>query len=414
MMKNKTTEKYGKLLVFLLVLVYFTSYISRVNLGAVLVEVIAKGFADKKTASLAVVASSVTYGAGQIISGYLGDKYRPQSVIFIGFIITSLMNFGVFMIKKSAFLIPFWAVNGFAQALMWPPIMRILTQCFSGNDFKKACVKVSYASNAGTLAVYLFSPLLISLFGFKSVFLFCSIAAFAVGVIWYSIYKKISDRLPCAENETPHSREKEAELEISVNKKMVMFTLVAVMIAVAMQGALRDGITTWMPTYISETFNLAGTVSILTGVIMPIFSIITLKISEIMTTKVFKNELVCTGSIFAVSVAAAVSLSLFASKNIVLSVFLSALLIGCMHMINFVLVCVVPPYFAKQGKVSLISGIINSCTYVGSAVSTYAIAVFSENYGWNKTIMLWAIIALAGMILCFAFKGAWNKYVKNM
>lgn len=405
-------RNYGKILVFLLVAVYFTSYISRINLGAVLVEITNSGFADKKTASLAIVASSITYGAGQIISGYLGDKYRPQAVIFIGFILTALMNFGVFIIKHSALLIPLWAINGFAQALMWPPIMRILTQCFEKDDFTNACVKVSCAGNAGTIAVYLVSPLIISLFGFKGVFLFCSAVAITVGVVWYIGYLKIDCKLPraCIFSET---KEKETAENENKNSALVMVVLCAILLIVAMQGALRDGITTWMPSYISETFNLAGTVSILTGVIMPIFSMLALKISEIMTTKWFKNELTCSGVLFIFATVCALVLSVFSSKNVVLSVFMTAVLIACMHMINFVLVCIVPPHFAKKGKVSLISGIINSFVYVGSAISTYVIAVFSEKFGWSATIMLWAAIAFGGMVLCFAFKEMWNKYVKN-
>ena len=121
----------------------------------------------------------------------------------------------------------------------------------------------------------------------------------------------------------------------------------------------------------------------------------------------------CSGVVFSLTVVCALILGVFSDKNIALSAFLSAVLIGCMHAVNFVLVCVVPPYFAKQGKVSLVSGIINSCTYVGSAVSTYAIAIFSADYGWKNTIMLWAAIALGGAVLCFAFKNAWKKYIKE-
>ncbi len=399
-------------LVFLLALVYFTSYISRINLGAVLVEIIESGFADRRIASLAVVASSVTYGAGQIISGYLGDKYRPQSVIFVGFIITAAMNFGVFVIKESTLLIPLWAINGFAQALMWPPMMSIMTKFFSKDEFQSACVKVSYGSASGTIAVYLFSPVFISLFGFKSVFAFCGAAALAVGFIWKTWFGKLSRKEWKTGGGSVVKITDNKDLT-SANKAMSIIVLAAIMISVILQGALRDGITTWMPSYISETFNLGGAVAILTGVVMPVFAMFSLKLTQIVSSKILKNELVCSGVVFLLTVVCAVTLGVFSDKNIALSVFLSAVLIGCMHAVNFVLVCVVPPYFAKQGKVSLVSGIINSCTYVGSAVSTYAIAVFSADYGWKNTIMLWAVIALGGAVLCFAFKNAWKKYIKE-
>ena len=411
-MEDKAYKRQVGALVFLLAFVYFTSYISRINLGAVLVEIISSGFADCRIASLAVVASSVTYGAGQIISGYLGDKCRPQSVIFVGFIITAAMNFGVFFIKESTLLIPFWAINGFAQALMWPPMMRIMTKFFSQDEFQSACVKVSYGSASGTIAVYLFSPVFISLFGFKSVFAFCGSVALAVGLIWKVWFEKLRRKEWKTDGGSVVKITDNKNLS-SANKAMSIIVLAAIMISVIFQGALRDGITTWMPSYISETFNLDGAVSILTGVVMPIFAMFSLKLTQIVSSKILKNELVCSGVVFSLTVVCALILGVFSDKNIALSVFLSAVLIGCMHAVNFVLVCVVPPYFAKQGKVSLVSGIINSCTYVGSAVSTYAIAIFSADYGWKNTIMLWAAIALGGAVLCFAFKNAWKKYIKE-
>ena len=49
-----------------------------------------------------------------------------------------------------------------------------------------------------------------------------------------------------------------------------------VMVAIVLQGALRDGVTTWMPSFISETFHLSSEVSILSGVCLPLFAIFSL------------------------------------------------------------------------------------------------------------------------------------------
>lgn len=68
-----------------------------------------------------------------------------------------------------------------------------------------------------------------------------------------------------------------------------------------------------------------------------------------------------------------------------------------------------PPFFAKYGNVSTASGVINSCTYIGSAISTYGIAVLTENLGWNFTIGMWSIIALMGTVICFMCINGWKK-----
>ena len=98
--------------------------------------------------------------------------------------------------------------------------------------------------------------------------------------------------------------------------------------------------------------------------------------------------------------------------NPVISTIFGAMLTGCMHGVNMIMVCMVPPHFGKYGRISLISGVLNACTYVGSALSTYGIAKFSENFGWNNTILLWAGIALAGLLICVIFAKSWRNFTR--
>ena len=79
------------------------------------------------------------------------------------------------------------------------------------------------------------------------------------------------------------------------------------------------------------------------------------------------------------------------------------------HGVNLILICMVPRYYKDSGCVSLVSGLLNSCTYVGSALSTYGIALLTEQIGWDSTILLWALIALGGALICFALIPAWRK-----
>ena len=58
--------------------------------------------------------------------------------------------------------------------------------------------------------------------------------------------------------------------------------------------------------------------------------------------------------------------------------------------------------FKKYGKISFMSGLLNSLTYVGSSISVYAIAIFSEHSGWSATLLMWSGIAFVGMAICLA------------
>ena len=172
---------------------------------------------------------------------------------------------------------------------------------------------------------------------------------------------------------------------------------------------LRDGVTTWMPSYISETFNLSSAVSILTGVILPIFSILCFQIASRLYRKIFTNPVTCAGVIFGVGAISALVLYVCSSYSAVLSVALSAFLTGSMHGVNLILICMVPAFFQKYGAMSTVSGIINSCTYIGSAISTYGIALVSEKMGWSATLLMWTVIAVAATIICFVNIVPWKK-----
>ena len=170
--------------------------------------------------------------------------------------------------------------------------------------------------------------------------------------------------------------------------------------AIVLQGMLRDGVTTWMPSYIIEVYNWNTASSILTGVILPVFSIFSFQAATRLYRKVFTNPLTCAGVFFALGFVCAAGLYMVTGGNAWVSVFLSALLTGAMHGVNMMLISMLPPYFKRVGLTGTASGLLNSCTYIGSALSTYGVAAISEFAGWKITVLIWTGIALAGTVLC--------------
>lgn len=62
-------------------------------------------------------------------------------------------------------------------------------------------------------------------------------------------------------------------------------------------------------SYISETYNLSSEISILTGVLLPIFSIVCTRIALALYEKKLKNPLQCAGIIFAAGAVSALLLT---------------------------------------------------------------------------------------------------------
>ena len=394
-------EKQVNRLAFFFAATYMVSYITRINYGAVLSEMESATQMSKSLLGMAPTGSFITYGVGQIISGICGDQYSPKKLVFYGLTVTTLMNLLIPLCQNPYQMLVVWCINGFAQAFLWPPLVRLMTALLSDDDYKKAMVKVLWGSSLGTIVVYLISPLLISTLGWKSVFVFSAIC----GVVMVIVWNKYAYEIQSGQKKTVSSRK---------GPDISLFTslMICIMLAIICMGMLRDGITTWMPSYISETYHLNSSISILTGVLLPIFGIICFQIASRLYRKTFTNPLLCAGVIFAAGTSAALGLFLFSEQNVVFSVLFSAALTGCMHGVNLMLISMIPPFFQKRGNVSTVSGVLNSCTYIGSALSTYGIALLSERLGWKYTLFTWILIGAAGTMLCLISVRPWDRDFK--
>ena len=90
--------------------VYFCSYLTRLDYGAVMVEMVrAEGF-SRVDASAALTGLFITYGFGQLISGYLGDRVKPQLLIFFGLIACGLMNLLIPFCSSPAWMTVVWSL----------------------------------------------------------------------------------------------------------------------------------------------------------------------------------------------------------------------------------------------------------------------------------------------------------------
>ena len=381
--------------------IYMVSYMTRINFGAVVAKMEESTGISKKLLSLSLTGSFVTYGIGQVISGITVDRISPKKLITTGLAVTMLMNFLLPQCNNPYIMLGVWCINGFAQSMMWPPIVKMMSQLFDEEEYKKAALIVSWGSSVGTIVVYLLVPAVLSALNWKWVFYICGSVAAVTVVLWqFYSYK-------------PEYTATQREKKVGGIRNLLSPMLFGVMGAIVLQGMLRDGVTTWMPSYIIEVYNWNTASSILTGVILPIFSIISFQVATRLYRKVFTNPLTCAGVFFGLGLVSAAGLYFATGGNAMMSVLLSALLTGAMHGVNMMLISMLPPYFKQYGLTGTASGLLNSCTYIGSALSTYGVAAISEWAGWKVTVLIWTGIALLGTVLCFVCVKPFRKRFHN-
>lgn len=388
--------------------VYFTSYLTRMNFSVTVSETAsAEGFLKSQLGTVTTFGF-VSYGVGQLVSGYLSDAFNCRRIVFLGLAATSVFNAVLPFCSSIALMSAVWCLNGFAQAMLWPPLVRIMTEYLPPERFSGTCALVTVAGSAGTVLIYLVAPLCITVAGWRSVFYICALCGAAATVLWLVGSSRVVKLVrPLGAADAGMSAVK-SEAGSGGDKKrspaalLLGGGLLPVAAAIVVQGLLRDGITTWTPSLIAETYNAENTVAIFSSVIIPLLGIAGVRISSAVRRRLIINEIRCGGVFFALGCLFCAALYFLRDSGMIVSAVLSGLTVGCMHGVNFMLIGILPARFANTGRVGVVSGLLNSLTYVGSALSSYGFARLSELYGWDFTLLSWLIFLAVGTVLCFA------------
>lgn len=390
----------AKATVLLLSITYFISYITRNSYGVMLPEMVRQTGFSESALSLAVTGSFVTYGAGQLLSGYLGDRLQPKNLVFLGLAVTACMNGLIPFCTAPWQMLAVWCINGLAQAFLWPPIIRLIAHSFSGEAYQKATVAVTWGGTLGNIALYLIAPVMIAWLGFCSMFWLVAACGTAMAFLWYR---------RCPVLPPVHIFQKTKNTKNFFGSAFLWWILLAIIL----HGFLRDGVATWTPVYIDQTYQLGGALSILTGVALPVFHLVCIQGTALLHRRVLQSPILCAGVLFGIGAVFALLLTLLPAQHVIISVICAAMLTGCMHGVNFLLICILPASLGRHDNVSFLSGVFNACVYVGSAFSTYSIASVAEHSGWQTAISLWPAVAGIGMGICLLCNPYFSKITKN-
>ncbi len=406
-------------LFLLCALAYFSSYLMRYDYSAALSEILSSENIAKSEAGLVSTALFIAYGLGQIVSGVLGDKIKPYKLIFFGLSLTALINVLMPFAPGVAVMIVLWAINGFAQAMLWPPLVRLMAENFEPDEYRKAVVNISLACAAATIGVYLLAPLCIRISGWRLLFFVDGGFGAAVAAFWilyvpkHQIWKGLKKREEASGKPPAAAAVSSENASLPLTRVFAMTGIFPIMDAILAQGTIRDGVTTWTPRMLAEVFSIENADSILITVLLPILTVISLKISEAINHRFFRNEVNCALLLFGISFTASLLLWFFGEVNVILTVVLAGIAVSAIHGVNLMLICEVPGRFGRFGRISTVSGILNMFTYVGSAASTYGFALIVEQFDWKTLMLTWVLIDGIGILTLLLAARKWKKFISE-
>lgn len=396
-------------------IVYFVSYIGRLNYAASMLEIgKSEGYTTIQLGAV-VTALFISYGIGQLISGLIGDYYSARILVGIGLIGCALCNILMFLSTTYWHLIVIWALNGFALSLIWPPIIKLFSKYMPKDYLHKCCFNIQTSVALGTFITYILCSSLLAIWNWRIVFIVAAVLLVGVAFWWNTTIRKIEiyvaeyDRL-----EVKIEEENKVKKDIQENTNFLKLSmtsgLMIILIAVLIMGFLKDGIMTWVPQYITDTFKTDSYFSVFLTAFLPLVNLSGIYIIKYINSKNQNDDLKTTTLFYGVSMISLMLLVWIGKSNMYVAVVLFAIVTSCMLGINTILVSILPTYFIKYNKTSFVAGLTNCVTYLGSALCGYGLGALVEGYGWNITSIVLIAVCILGIVASLIARPMWQKF----
>lgn len=407
--------KKSRLIVAALWIVYAASYFIRTCYAAAIAPIVAEGHFSKSEIGLVGTAFFICYGAGQLISGLIGDKVNPFFMIIFGAAAGGFCCFLMPLAGSMPVMLFIWGANGVFQSMLWSPILRIFSETIDKSLSKKAILNVSLSLPVGTICAYLVSTFIIKYSGWQLVFISGGIiiilsAVLVVLVLLYSkkdLSVKAKTKSYDFEDKSNVPKGKQGVLSLAV-----LSGLFIIMLPSFLHGMMRDGITNWVPTMITELYGVSPSFSVFLTIVLPVFNAFGAYAVVPLYKKLGENEMKTAGVVGALALVPLLLLLLKNRMSVYVIIVLLALTTSVMYALNYLIISLVPVRFSKFSCTSSVSGILNSAAHIGCAVSSYGFGAVSEKAGWNAVIIIWIADALMTALLSFLSNIKWNRFIK--
>lgn len=355
-MNNKLTDKkMGEFLFILCWLVYFSSYIGRLNYSSVMSSIIDEQILTYTQAGTISMLYFFAYGIGQFFNGLLGDHIRPQSMIFSGLFFSGLANLLMGIIHHFPVMALLWGINGYMQSMIWPPITRIFAEKYDDEQKKKCSIDIVSSMALGTLVSYFLSACTLKFFSWNGAFFLASGIMILISIFWNIGYKKIetflTKRSAAAECfSVSNEVSKELPNQIPFRKLLLTSGLLAIFLPVMVHGILKDGVSQWVPTYICENFDVSASFSVILTMILPLVNLTGAYMAKFVDSKNPQKEVRSSVFFFGLATMGLLFLFFFGKKHILLTVFLFAVITSSMLAVNTLFVNLLPCILKSRGE----------------------------------------------------------------
>ena len=385
-------------LLFLCWLVYTCSYIGKLGYSANIVSIESDFEVTHAAAGMASTFFFFSYGTGQIVNGIFCNRYRLKPLIFCILLISAMCNLVVGTINNFAVVKYLWLINGAVLSVLWPSLIRLLSETLKSEYFPKTVVVMGTTVAIGTFAVYGLSALFVSIGNYRVIFYVASVLLPTFALAWIFLYDKLTNNCLGEKEKETQSAERLLENRGQNNKrktgKTLLFSIISLGFFAIITNLVKDGLTSWVPVILKEQYGVSDSIGIILTLVMPVLALFGTSVAVLCNKKVHDFVDLCGIAFFLLTILT-FCLRIAGEKNrgMVITLCCLAGVSLLTSAINNVITSMAPMYLKEQFNSGMLAGVMNGLCYVGSTLSAYGLGAFADSRGWNDVFLFLASLS---------------------
>ncbi len=396
-----TEKKRQNLLIFFCWLIYTVAYVGRYSFSANVNAIMDFYGTGKGDTGLIGTFFFFAYGIGQIINGLLCKRYNKKYVLTVALIVSSIINAIIFI------GVPFWAlkflwlINGVAQSFLWSSLISLISKNVSHSRLKVAVVVMSTSLAVGTFITYGASAVFNLFNGFKYSFLLGAVVMVVVAIAWLIFHDRLTTKPQDFMEKELELDKLESEQNEKTGKTLVInFVVLFICLAVfaVINNFIKDGLNTWVPTILKETYGLTNSLSVALTIILPVINLFGAMLSEWIYGKL--KDFITTLAVMSFFALIAIAIIILTLQSVMVITLLTfAVVTLLMTGITHVIVSSAPVYMRSKMDSGLTSGVLDGFCYLGSTLSSYGLGAIAESAGWTNAFIIMLLACVVPVVL---------------
>jgi OPA family glycerol-3-phosphate transporter-like MFS transporter len=372
-------------------LAYAACYLGRNVLSSTLPQVLAAGVFSRRELADMGSAFFIAYGCGQLINGIAGNRVNPKIMVSTGLTVSGLCCAAFPMLTSAAGGCVLWGVCGFLCSMLWGPISKLVAENTSKQTGTVLLTLLTVASIAGNAAAY-FLAVLGGLrgdwrFGFRA----AGAVLAAFGAEWF-----FADSAMMRHGIVHSPQSAGPEKKGAVASELFASGVVPMTVAAMLNGIVRNAVTFWIPTYLSERFSISAAEAAGITSVQPFICFGGALLSMPLVKKAGGNEKKALTVFFAFTALMFGAMQLLGGRSMALSAAAlfcagAAMTGGCNLIFTYYVI-----RFSGTGKISGITGFLDFVSYLAASAANSLFSSLLPEKGWDFIVGIWTVVALAG------------------